>query len=312
MIRIIYLIPLLGSQQAEQLVSDRIRIGNLFNTDRQKIILSRSTTDGDSTFDVMSGIADFDDIDDAAKKNLTIRTTAAAPILVPTQAPLDNSTKAASTAYVDAAVTAGATDDLETVLTVGNDAGGLGIVNLAEIVNTVGTYNAGYYINALTGNKFTAYAENTANSDYVYYEASVSAANNPYYYYEVGDGSDSTGVSTLLIGTELYSDKTGYKGAYYSPGASTIIEATGDQYTVYDRRYNDLRYAPISITQYTDEMAQDAVGGMVDSTLVYVDGTPLLTRAALGGDIEASQASNTTSFSAQGLQTIESMISFRV
>ncbi len=48
------------------------------------------------------------------------------------------------------------------------------------------------------------------------------------------------------------------------------------------------------VTQYTDEMAQDAVGAMVDSTLVYVDGTPLLTRAALTGDITAAQASNAT------------------
>ena len=49
-----------------------------------------------------------------------------------------------------------------------------------------------------------------------------------------------------------------------------------------------------TITQYTDELAQDAVGAMVDTTIVYVDGTPLLTRAALTGAITASQASNTT------------------
>lgn len=49
-----------------------------------------------------------------------------------------------------------------------------------------------------------------------------------------------------------------------------------------------------SITQYTDEMAQDAVGAMVDATLVYVDATPLLTRAALTGDVTAPQASNAT------------------
>lgn len=49
------------------------------------------------------------------------------------------------------------------------------------------------------------------------------------------------------------------------------------------------------VTQYTNEDAQDAVGLMVDSTLVYVDATPLLTRAALTGAITASQGSNTTS-----------------
>lgn len=49
-----------------------------------------------------------------------------------------------------------------------------------------------------------------------------------------------------------------------------------------------------SITQYTDERAQDAVGAMVDTTLVYVDATPLLTRAALTGDVTAAQGSNAT------------------
>ena len=43
-----------------------------------------------------------------------------------------------------------------------------------------------------------------------------------------------------------------------------------------------------------DEAAQDAIGLMIDSTLVYVDATPLLTRAALSGDITAPQASNVT------------------
>ena len=48
------------------------------------------------------------------------------------------------------------------------------------------------------------------------------------------------------------------------------------------------------VTQYTDEMAQDAVGAMVDATLVYTDATPLLSRAALTGDVTASAGSNAT------------------
>lgn len=49
------------------------------------------------------------------------------------------------------------------------------------------------------------------------------------------------------------------------------------------------------ITQYTDELAQDAVGAMVDATIVYTDGTPLLSRAALTGAITAPAGSNATS-----------------
>lgn len=41
------------------------------------------------------------------------------------------------------------------------------------------------------------------------------------------------------------------------------------------------------------EFVQDAVGAMVDATLVYVDATPLLTRGAITGDVSIPQASNT-------------------
>ena len=47
-------------------------------------------------------------------------------------------------------------------------------------------------------------------------------------------------------------------------------------------------------TAYTDEMAQDAVGGMVDGSLSYVDALALLQRAALTGAITASAGSNAT------------------
>lgn len=50
----------------------------------------------------------------------------------------------------------------------------------------------------------------------------------------------------------------------------------------------------ITASQVTDfnEAAQDAIGLMVDSSLVYVDASPLLTRAALTGDATAAQGSN--------------------
>lgn len=48
-----------------------------------------------------------------------------------------------------------------------------------------------------------------------------------------------------------------------------------------------------TISDFT-EASQDAVGAMIDTTLVYVDGTPLLTRSALTGAITASQGSNAT------------------
>jgi len=94
------------------------------------------------------------------------------------------------------------------------------------------------------------------------------------------------GVSTLTI--EEIQDMIG--------GGTFIQNGTGIAWT-YDDGANTFT-ANVSITQYTDEMAQDAVGGMVDTTLVYVDGTPLLTRAALTGEVTAAQGSNATTVAA--------------
>jgi len=50
----------------------------------------------------------------------------------------------------------------------------------------------------------------------------------------------------------------------------------------------------IPSTQVTDftEAAQDAVGAMVDTTIVYNDATPVLTRAAITGDVAVAASSN--------------------
>lgn len=57
---------------------------------------------------------------------------------------------------------------------------------------------------------------------------------------------------------------------------------------------SELGNALAAALAYTNEQAQDAVGGMVDASLTYVDATPLLQRAALTGDVTASAGSNAT------------------
>lgn len=54
---------------------------------------------------------------------------------------------------------------------------------------------------------------------------------------------------------------------------------------------------------YSDEEAQDAVGVMVDASLVYVDATPLLQRAALTGDVTAAAGSNVVAIAAGAVST---------
>ncbi len=75
---------------------------------------------------------------------------------------------------------------------------------------------------------------------------------------------------------------------------TTIVGITGTK-AQFDTAVTDGNILYVGdVTQYTDEMAQDAVGAMIDSSLTYVDGTPLLQRAALTGDVTASAGSNAT------------------
>lgn len=63
------------------------------------------------------------------------------------------------------------------------------------------------------------------------------------------------------------------------------------------------------ITQYTDELAQDAIGSMVNTTLVYVDATPALGRAAITGHISIPAGSNTSSLSSFTLAELNTAVS---
>lgn len=81
-------------------------------------------------------------------------------------------------------------------------------------------------------------------------------------------------------------------GAGMPSGGTTNQALTKVSNTDYDYTWTTLSGT------YSDEQAQDAVGGMVDSSLVYVDGTPLLQRAALTGNVTAAAGSNATTIAA--------------
>lgn len=92
-------------------------------------------------------------------------------------------------------------------------------------------------------------------------------------------------------------------GVYVSDGSTWIYVADFTEHDQASEIDNDSAVTGATVKDaletlntavYTDEKAQDAVGAMVDASLVYVDATPLLTRAALTGDVTASQGSNTT------------------
>ena len=71
-----------------------------------------------------------------------------------------------------------------------------------------------------------------------------------------------------------------------------LVAGAGITFTENNNGANETLTIASTGASYTDEQAQDAIGAMIDGSLVYVDATPLLTRAALTGDVTASQGSN--------------------
>lgn len=113
--------------------------------------------------------------------------------------------------------------------------------------------------------------------------------------------------TTLGLGTLATQDGTfsGTSSGTNTGDQTSIVGITGTK-AEFDAACSDGNFLYSGdVTQYTDEMAQDAVGAMVDSSLNYVDGTPLLQRAALTGDVTASAGSNATTVALPASATVD-------
>ncbi len=120
----------------------------------------------------------------------------------------------------------------------------------------------------------------------------------------VGVAYGGTGLASYTVGDLLYAS-----------GATTLAKLAAGTST-HILTSNGPGVAPswqAAPAGYSDEQAQDAIGAMVGASLVYVDGTPLLARAALTGDVTAAQDSNATTLATtqaavhtwQAIQTFE-------
>lgn len=103
---------------------------------------------------------------------------------------------------------------------------------------------------------------------------------------------------TLNQGDILYADAGGILTDLGIGSASQVLTVVGGLPSWED-----------AAAGYTDEQAQDAVGGMVDTTLVYTDATPLLSRAALTGAITAAGGSNATALGSFTLAQLNTALS---
>jgi hypothetical protein len=135
---------------------------------------------------------------------------------------------------------------------------------------------------AITENNFGYVAENSANKD----TDSTFAAN-----------SDTKYPSQKAVKTALDAKVS---DAVYGAGWDGVTTTAPSKNAVYDKIESIIASVPGA---YTDEQAQDAIGAMVDTSLTYVDGTPLLQRAALTGDVTASAGSNATTIANNAVTT---------
>ena len=101
-----------------------------------------------------------------------------------------------------------------------------------------------------------------------------------------GTGANQVSQDDVVDGATYVQTHNDYTNADEIVVGNTSGTNTGDQSSIvgisgsksqFDTACSDGNFIYSGdITQYTDEMAQDAVGGMVDTTLTYTDGTPEL------------------------------------
>lgn len=113
--------------------------------------------------------------------------------------------------------------------------------------------------------------------------------------FTVSESSYASGTLKVWLNGQLMTQGTGEDFVETTPASGTFTfntaPATGSLITVEYQKVvtnSDTIVTTLTIA----ELAQDAIGAMVDSTLVYTDGTPLLSRAALTGHVVASAGSN--------------------
>jgi microcystin-dependent protein len=111
-----------------------------------------------------------------------------------------------------------------------------------------------------------------------------------------GGGQANTASNVGVSGTGLFKQKVGvdleFKKLLAGSSKVVIIPSGVDNVSI-DVNQSELIILASQVSDFT-ETAQDAIGLMLDSTLVYTDGTPSLGRAALTGDITATVGSNVT------------------
>jgi hypothetical protein len=160
-----------------------------------------------------------------------------------------------------------------------------------------------YVVRGSTSHKTTFSDIKTAIADFVAYPEAANFAALP-------AAASNSGVIYVVIAAQgVYFVNRKPAGLYRSDGATWVYLADETEAYFQDTlAWTNITSKPATFTpsahthpstDVTDftEASQDAVGAMVDSTLVYNDGTPSLGRAAITGDVTISAGSNSATIS---------------
>lgn len=101
-----------------------------------------------------------------------------------------------------------------------------------------------------------------------------------HYNFDIGAG---TALAQFTITSDIFTIKstdTGFIGASYDATTSGYVATNGTQYTIFDRAYNDLRYAPISVVGSVTSFSFVNTNGW-SGTVANSTTTPALTLALL-------------------------------
>lgn len=134
---------------------------------------------------------------------------------------------------------------------------------------------------SLSGQQITA---NPVNLSGTHATGTLAAGRFPALTGDVTTSAGSLATTLATVNANVGSFGSASQVGTFTVNAKGLITAASN---------TSISIASSAVSDFT-EAAQDAVGAMVDSSLVYVDATPLLTRAALTGDVTASQGSNST------------------
>ena len=116
------------------------------------------------------------------------------------------------------------------------------------------------------------------------------------------NAEDARAVLGLIIGTNVQAWDTqldSLAGLAYAGNALEVVRVNA----------GETAFELATVSGYTTEEAQDAVGAMVDGSLTYVDGPPLLQRSALTGHVTAAAGSNTTALGSFTMAELNTAVS---